>query len=200
MTDESLTPAEMGAKGGAARAKSLSPERRSQIARQAVETRWMKAGKIEEVLEAPHNGVIKIGELEIPCAVVDDGQHTRVRVLSETGVLKALGLYRSGAVHVRARDASESGAQLPLFVANKNLKPFVDLELASVLQKPIWYRPTTGPSAGMLHKGVRADLLPKICNVWLKARDADAIRGTRQVIVVANADIISRGLAEGGIV
>lgn len=84
-------------------------------------------------------------------------------------------------------------------MANKNLKPFVDLELADVLKKPIWYRPETGPNAGTLHKGVRAEMLPKICNVWLKARDSGVIRGVRQEIVIVNADIISRGLAEVGI-
>ncbi len=41
-------------------------------------------------------------------------------------------------------------------------------------------------------------MLPKICNVWLKARDAGVL-GKAQIIVAANADIISRGLAEVGI-
>ncbi|HEX3152358.1 MAG TPA: P63C domain-containing protein [Gemmataceae bacterium] len=146
---------------------------------------------------APHNGMIRIGELEIPCGVLEDG----TRVLSERGVLKALGIGRSGYAHNRAKeDAEGGGAGLPLFVAPINLKPFIDLELASVLQKPIWYRPITSDrGVGILHKGVRADLLPKICNVWLKARDADVIKGARQTIVVANADILLRGLAEVGI-
>ena len=34
-----------GKKGGAARAKKLTPERRSEIARKAVETRWAKKNK-----------------------------------------------------------------------------------------------------------------------------------------------------------
>jgi len=206
---EEMTPTEMASKGGKARALSLTPERRREIAKKAIEARLLKAGKIGEVLNAPHTGTIKItlptigaGDdeqanrtLEIPCAVLENG----TRVLSETGVVNALGLYRSGAVHTRAKEASDGGAQLPLFVANKNLKPFIDLELASVLQKPIWYRPTEGASGGTLHKGMRAELLPKVCNVWLRARDAGVIRGVRQAIVVVNADIMSRGLAEVGI-
>lgn len=206
MSDEPLTPAEMGAKGGKARAQRMTPEERSERARRAVEARWKKAGKIGEVYDAPHNGAIRIGlptvepgqpqeYLEIPCAVLRDA----TRLLSETGIINALGLYRSGAVHTREKEAADGGAQLPLFVANKNLKPFIDLDLADVLKRPIWYRPETGPNAGTLHKGVRAELLPKICNVWLKARDAGAIRGVRQELVIINADIIQRGLAEVGI-
>lgn len=196
MAEKLPTAASIGSLGGKARAERLTPEERSEMARRAVEARWNKAGK-NDVADAICSGEIKIGDLEIPCAVLEGG----IRVLSETGVVNVLGLYRSGAVHTRARDASEPGAQLPLFVANKNLKPFIDLELASVLQNPIWYRPTTptGQGFGSPCKGVLASLLPKICNVWLKARDAGVIHGVRQKIVVASADIINRGLAEVGI-
>ena len=114
------------------------------------------------------------------------------RVLSETGVVNCLGLYRSGAVQVREKDASKGGAPMPLYLANKNIKPFVDNELAAVLQKPIWYYPK---GSGTRHKGVRADVFHKILDVWLKARDAGVLRGKRQLIVAANADILMRGLA-----
>lgn len=198
MSDES-TPnaAEIGAKGGRARAKAMTPKERSDAAKKAVEARWSKAGKGKDAVIAPHNGVIRIGTLEIPCSVLEDG----TRVLHERGIMKALGVGRSGSAHNRAKkDAEEEGgAGLPLFVAPANLKPFIDLELASVLQNPIWYRPATSGDIGILHKGVRAEILPKICNVWLKARDAGVIRGERQLIAVASADMISRGLAEVGI-
>jgi general stress protein YciG len=36
--------AELGRKGGAARAKSMSPERRAEIAKRAAEKRWKKGG------------------------------------------------------------------------------------------------------------------------------------------------------------
>lgn len=191
------TAAELGAKGGLARAENMSPAERTASAKKAALARWARKDKGKDVALATHNGTIRIGELEIPCSVLEDG----TRVLSERGVLKALGVGRSGYAHNRAKeDADSGGAGLPLFVAPINLKPFIDLELASVLQRPIWYRPITEDGGvGSLRKGVRADLLPKICNVWLKARDADVIRGARQTIAVANADILLRGLAEVGI-
>src|SRR3712207_767203 len=124
---------ELASKGGKARAKALSPEQRKEIARKAVEARWAKKGEGKEAVVAPHSGVIKIGDLEIACAVLADG----TRVLHERGILKALGLSRSGRAHNQAKEASEGGAQLPLYVAQKNLTPYIDLELASVLKKPI---------------------------------------------------------------
>ena len=50
------------AKGGDARAKGLSAEERSRIAREAVETRWRNAGKLRptvEQLRATHKGSFK---------------------------------------------------------------------------------------------------------------------------------------------
>ncbi len=45
-------------KGGVARAKKLTPDERSEIARQAVQARWLKAGK-EPMLKATHRGSFK---------------------------------------------------------------------------------------------------------------------------------------------
>ena len=72
--------------------------------------------------------------------------------------MKVLGVGRSGSAHNRAKkDAEEEGgAALPLFVAASNLKPFIDLELAMVLQSHIWFRPSTEAGTGIPHKGVRA--------------------------------------------
>lgn len=39
---QSPTASEMGKKGGAARAKSMTPERRAEIAKKAAEKRWSK--------------------------------------------------------------------------------------------------------------------------------------------------------------
>jgi len=174
------------AKGGKARAESLDDDQRREIAQKAARARW------GDMRKATHVGDLKIAGFELPCAVLEDG----TRVLSETGVVKSLGLYRSGAVHVRERETSD-GAHLPLFVANKNVKPFVDNELAGVLRKPIWYRVK---GAGTVHKGFDAKLLPKVCDVWLKARDAGVLRGSRQPLIAKKADILIRGLADVGIV
>jgi len=173
--------------GGKARALSLTPEAKKQIARAAAAARWAGEGRAP-VQNATHEGIVKIGSLEIPCAVLDD----KTRVLTETGMINALGLYRSGAVHVRG------GGALPLFVSNKNIIPFVDEELADKLLNPRWFFPVGG---GARNKGIEASLVPQICEVWLRARDAGVLSGnSRQEIVAVQADILMRGLAKVGII
>src|SRR5690349_5859009 len=76
-------------KGGAARAKKLSAERRKEIAQAAVEARWAKAGK-KPIPRATHVGELKIGDVSIPCAVLEDG----TRLLTQWGFYRAIG--RSG--------------------------------------------------------------------------------------------------------
>jgi ABC-type iron transport system FetAB ATPase subunit len=48
--------------------------------------------------------------------------------------------------------------------------------------------------------GWLAPVLPQICDVWLKARDAEALRGIAQATIAAKADILMRGLAHTGII
>ncbi len=73
------------AKGGAARAKSLTPEQRSEIAKNAAKSRWDKSSQAQA--QATHTGELHIGDLVLPCAVLPDGS----RVLSQRGVGRALG-------------------------------------------------------------------------------------------------------------
>lgn len=178
-------------KGGRVRAKRLTKEERSQIAREAAAARWEKQGK-GKVHHATHEGMLAVGDLEIPCAVLEDG----TRVLSETGIVNSLGLYRSGAVLVRSQ--GEDGQRLPLFVANKNIVPFIEDDLVELLTTPTWYFPVGG---GTRNRGTDATLLPKVCDVWLRARDAGVLSGNkRQEQVAVKADILMRGLAETGVV
>src|SRR6185436_18343053 len=72
-------------KGGRARAKKLSAEERKAIARNAADARWGK-----DLPKATHEGTLIIGEMEIPCAVLEDG----TRVLTQSGVMVALGRSR----------------------------------------------------------------------------------------------------------
>src|ERR1700730_2848745 len=78
------------AKGGAARAKSLSKKRRSDIAKKAAATRWS-----DDVRQATHGSddhPLKIGDIEIPCYVLEDD----TRVLSQRGLQGGLGMSLGG--------------------------------------------------------------------------------------------------------
>jgi hypothetical protein len=172
-------------RGGRARAKSLSSARRSEIARTAA---LAKHGA--ELPVARYYGELEVGGIKFDCAVLED----ETRVVSETKFMESMGMYRSGALSTR-RHAEESGAQVPLHLAHKNLKPFAEHHLGGVHEWALKYRTDTGKIA----HGIRAELIPKVCEVWLDARKAGVL-GARQELIAERADILIRGFAHVGIV
>jgi len=182
-------------KGGKARAAALTADERGMIARQAAEARWQKAtisGEEGQALpRATHTGDLHIGDLVLPCAVLDDGR----RVLSERGMLKALGRGRGGQTYKRAEASSAGGDPLPTFISGVALEPFISPSLRLALSQPRIYR---GRDGGKVN-GVEAVLLPEICEVWLKARDARLLRPSQEHIA-NKADVLMRGLAHVGII
>src|SRR5215213_26914 len=56
-------------KGGRERAARLSPDERSESAREAAEARWGRT-----VIPATHSGELIIGDRRIDCAVLEDGR------------------------------------------------------------------------------------------------------------------------------
>lgn len=182
---------EQAAKGGRARASKLTPEQRSAIARHAVEKRWEKEGK-KALPRASHVGPLRIADIEFEAAVVRDGDRI-VRVVSETKFMEAMGMYRSGALSTR-RQRDKTGAQTPLFLAHKNLKPFVDKHLGGVHFEPFKYISLSGSVA----HGILDEVIPKVCEVWIDA-DRAGVLGERQEKIAAKADILLRGFAHIGI-
>jgi len=169
------TPQEMGAKGGHARAARLSPEERRRIAQAAAAARW-------SVPLATHSGVLNIGNAEIPCYVLEDGR----RVLSTRGIMQ--GLKR------RWRGRKHRGTQLPVFLEASNLKTFISEELDPVLS-PIHFRTEKGTAA----EGFSAEILPAVCEVYLRARDAKVLKGVQEGVAL-QCDLLMRALARVGIV
>ena len=135
-------------------------------------------------------GRIKIIDINIPCAVLEDG----TRVLSEHGVTTAM-KSRSGASKRYKKIEEEKGrAPLPVFMASSNLKPFISDELRDGLMNPIKYR-----IGKRIAKGYPAELLPQICDVWLLARDEGKLN-KQQLRKCKQAEILMRGLAHIGII
>lgn len=181
MTDEPKKNSK--AAGGHARAKALSPSARSSIAKAAALSRWEGKPPV-----ATHDGNIKLGDLMIECAVLEDGR----RVISERAMTRAFGGKRGGSHWTRTK---EGGPNLPVYLSAKNFAPFISKDLANALDKPIRYRTPTGALAN----GLDAQLLPEVCNVFLKARDNDQLH-PKQIPLSKQADIIMRGLATVGII
>lgn len=173
-------------KGGLARAKSMTAEQRSTASRLAAQARWNPS-----LPRATHDGELVIGNVSIPCAVLQDG----TRVLSERGVTKALGGKRGGA-HWRRKKANEGdGANLPVYLSANNIFPFISMELRSALISPIQYITKSG---GQIGNGVPADCLAEICEVWLKARHAGVLHQTQQHLAT-QAEALMRSFAKLGI-
>ncbi|MDR3739334.1 MAG: P63C domain-containing protein [Terracidiphilus sp.] len=183
MADESenltLAAVELGRRGGKKTAER-GPEYYAEI--QAKRQR-KSGGRPKNPPKAAYEGKLKVADIEIDCAVLEDG----TRVLSEREVTKALGGKRGGSHWLRKK----AGAELPVFVSANNLRPFIDSELEVALKSPILYIPSAG--GGIAH-GVPAEALPKICQVWLKARAAGELRG-RQGPIAAKAEMLVSALA-----
>ena len=116
-------------KGGKARAMSLSPEQRSEIARAAVQARWEKAGKTP-LPRATHKGNFEEDfGFDVDCYVLNDDAKTAV--ISQRGMGAALGL-------------GQSGSRLPRFVGGKAISSFVGPELREKLEKPVIFQAQVG--------------------------------------------------------
>jgi hypothetical protein len=146
--------------------------------------------RILELHKGTKLGKLEIGGTEIECAVLEDG----VRVLSQRAFTRALGAPSGGAAFKRR--LQEGVADLPIFLAYERIKPFINDELSASLKSPIEYFPKHGGRSAF---GIKAQLIPEVCDVWLKARDAGVLT-ERQKIIAQKADILMRGLAHVGIV
>ncbi|MEX2643967.1 MAG: P63C domain-containing protein [Acetobacterales bacterium] len=164
-----------------ARARALSPERRREIARRAAESRWTK-----DLPVAYYTGDIEVGDSTISCAVLSDG----TRTLTQSDMMRALGRARQA----KGRAYYDADVNLPAFLTAKNLKPFIPNELY-VTSSQIEFRLPSGQRAF----GYRAEMLPQVCEVYLKARDAGALAHS-QIHIALRADILIRGLANVGII
>lgn len=165
-------------KGGDARADSLTEQERKDIARKASEARWTRLPTTE------FDGEIELGTTTLNCSVLEkDGKI--VRIISSGGFLAAIG---------RPYKGNYKRTELPSFLEAKNLNPFITNELLGVLSS---YEYRT--SGGDLRRGLAAEAIPMICEVYLSARDAGVLT-TPQLRTAKACDLIMRGLARVGIV
>ena len=194
MTDEP----EGRARGGAARAKKLSPAARSAIASQGAQARWATkralspADGLPRVVEGFSN-ILDLAGVKIPCAVIN-GPGGVQRVLSENGITNALLGSRSGASKRKKKAMEDQGALLPLFVAPEQLEPYITKELVDGPLAPIDY-----VEGDRIVRGYDAAILPAVCNIWLTAREEGKLQ-KQQLSKAQKAEMLLRALAETGIV
>jgi hypothetical protein len=188
MTKKKTAVDDRAKRGGEARASALPPGVRREIASRAAIVRWDRENDIPE---AKHIGDLKVGEMVLSCAVLPDG----VRVISQGNVTQAFGPV-TGGYQARKRESDEHSGDLPPFLIASALKDFISDDLRTLVASQRRYR---DPRGGPIRLGLEATLLPKICEVWLKARDAKVLT-KQQRGVAERADVLMRGLAHTGII
>jgi hypothetical protein len=165
-----------------ARAKSLTPEERHEIARRAAAARWG-----DPVLKATHGSPdhpLKIGDLEIPAYVLEGGK----RVLVQRGMMTALDMKQGTA-------GRGGGDRIAKFVATKGVSEFISNDLAEVINRPIKFVTPHGSTA----YGYEATILTDICDAVLAARRAGKLH-YQQNHIATQCEILVRGLARTGII
>ena len=112
-------------------------------------------------------------------------------MISEASVARQLGRGTGG--KTRKLTATSGDPPMPVFLSVAMLEPFVPPSLRLALSESVVFR-----GRGGQRRGVDATLLPEICEAWLKARDAGALR-PQQYRIAEKADILKRTLAHVGI-
>ncbi|KON79395.1 P63C domain-containing protein [Azoarcus sp. PA01] len=172
------------AKGGAARQASMTAAQRSEAARNAARAK-AEIAKLPRATHGSADHPLKLGTLEIPCYVLEDGR----RVLSLGGMVKALGMSIGSA-------GGGEGDRLYSFATGKAISPFISSDLLSRMSAPIRFQAPTGGSAA---SGYEATILPDLCDAVLEARKSGSLRH-QQVHIAHQCEILVRALARVGII
>ncbi len=181
MTDDSHH-----AKAAIARAESMTPERRSEIAKKAADARWTS-----DLPVADFEGDFEIAGTVVSAAVLRDQR----RVITQSSFLRALGRSRSPKAGTGVLSTVD---ELPFFLQAQAIKPFIgnDLEMST---KPVFYRTKSG-GKGI---GYDATLIRHVADVYLRFRDHSLRENSRiparYMKMIAAADAIKSALADIGI-
>ncbi|MEV9615732.1 P63C domain-containing protein [Aliarcobacter butzleri] len=136
---------------------------------------------MDKILHATHSGVLRINDIELNVAVLEDG----TRIITHSAVFMALGREARGNARVIG---------IPAFMDAKNLQPLISSELKEVINK-IEYIDINGKN----QSGFNADILPLVSDLYLKAREQGKIKLRNQLETAYKAEILVRALAKVGI-
>lgn len=184
---ENSAKSDIQSMGGKARADKLSKEDRSAIATAAAEARWGKErkgkGHVPKAEFGSHDRPLRIGDIEIPCYVLDDGR----TVLTQAGMLAALRMSQGTAT-------KGGGDRLTNFTGTKSISAFVSNNVREMITNPIAFK-----AQGSLAYGYEATILPELCDAVLTARERGALN-YQQVDIAKQCEILVRAFAKVGII
>ena len=129
--------------------------------------------------QAPFQGKLHIGDIEIPCFVLEDG----TRVISGRSLTTSIGMKGRG-----------QGA--PRIATHKTLKPFIDNDLRVAIENPIQFIGI----GGRVTSGYEATVLQELCEAILNARDSNSLKTAQELRYAKFADMLIRSFAKIGII
>ena len=144
----------------------------------------MVAQNKHQVPSASVSGTLPIGNIEIDCAVLEDG----TRVLSAFSVFDAFERPRQG----QNSRLEVEGIKIPPFLAAKSLKPYITQEVLG------WIKPIDYMDGNTLKSGYQARLLPVMCKIYLDARRDNALAPSQQKLA-DQAEVLLTAFAQVGI-
>lgn len=127
---------------------------------------------------------LRLGNLEIPCYVLDNG----VRVFSGRGIQKAIGY------------DSKSGQWMNSFCKMDGVSSYLcagDNSISERLSKPIKFKRNNAGGSQSTANGYEVTILVDICSAIIDANRAGVFNND---VIVQNADIIIRSVAKVGII
>lgn len=166
--------------GGQQRARVLSKEERSEIAKKAALARWSKPVDPTQIADVLNSGNLPIGDVELECHVLKD----RRRVFHKRAIAKALGLKSTG------------GNSFMKTMSRKGLGSVLPPDLLKKIENPIIFR--TSPNDPNLAHGYEGIDLIDICKAIIKAYRDGKLRPSQHFLAM-QAEIIIYASAKLGI-
>jgi hypothetical protein len=166
--------------GGFVTAKSLTPEQRKEKAKKAIAARWDKS--IKTATHGSPDHPLLIGDIAIPCYVLNDG----TRVLSQSGMQIGVGMSRGG---------GKTGApRMVEFIEILEKKGLKTANLSVRLKNPIIFK---NKFKTRIH-GYEATIINDICDLVLEARKSGFI--DKNSVIAQRCEVLVRGLSRVGII
>lgn len=141
--------------------------------------------KTLETIAGASDRPLKIGDIEIPCYVLED----ETRVVSQRGLQSGVGLSLGGSKQIGAPRMAE-------FIGLLEKKGIDTNNLAARLASPIEFQP---PGGGRTAYGYEATVLADVCDAVAAARSARILQ-PQQKHIADRCDVLMRGFARIGII
>ena len=167
-----------------ARANSLKPARRSEIAKIAADRRWA-SHKTYTAIEA--GNFEKEFGINVACYVLNDPNRTAV--ISQRGMGEAIGF-------------SRRGSRLGVFAASQTMAEYIGRDLRDKIENPLSFQTSEAAADSSVAKiafGYDATILIDLCRAVIEASRDGKLKAARYKRMVQQAHVIDAAAAKLGI-